>query len=298
MDLITGAMIAYISKEGINKLLGPTFDYMGGELSNYAEKAHINLGKIFKAAYERLGDKINKPGIVSPRVFKKFISEGAYCEDALLAEYWGGVMASARSDDGLEDQQLRMTKLLESMTLSQIKTHYLIYSTILKKSKAFIPYSTLKDHPHTLMLYISCEEYANALSLDIDEDGVIQILSHSLVGLYADSLVEEWTCERKMTLAYTYPAAKKSGLVVTPSMLGMELFLSACGLSFFTHGGSPSFDNLNSPMLTDIKSIEHAVFINRFGDLKQKQEAYREKVSIEFRSKYYPQGKNQKGRKS
>ncbi len=104
-----GAGLAVLaSKDLITKLLGPTAEYIGGELRHLAEKANLNLDSIFNRAMRKLGNKIDTPGSVSPRVLKHVWDEGRFVEDELAAEYFGGLMASARSPDGKDDRVLSL----------------------------------------------------------------------------------------------------------------------------------------------------------------------------------------------
>ena len=72
MDLITAAAVAYVSKDGIEKLLGPTFEYYGQGLKNLTEsfniKAKENLKKIFGRAIVKKGHELEKNGIINPRI--------------------------------------------------------------------------------------------------------------------------------------------------------------------------------------------------------------------------------------
>ena len=42
-----GAIAAYLGKDGLAKILGPTADYLGGELQEFTKKRIDNIGKIF-----------------------------------------------------------------------------------------------------------------------------------------------------------------------------------------------------------------------------------------------------------
>lgn len=53
-----GAGLAILgTKEIIQKILGPTADYIGQELRNYTEKGARNLKSIFTKAEEKLGGR-------------------------------------------------------------------------------------------------------------------------------------------------------------------------------------------------------------------------------------------------
>src|SRR5688500_3074157 len=99
------AVSAYLGlKDLVPKILGPTADYLGGELRTYTEKGASNLRRIVTNAGEKLGDELNKPGQVSPKVLKNVLEEGYFSEDELAAEYFGGVLASSRTTNSRDDR--------------------------------------------------------------------------------------------------------------------------------------------------------------------------------------------------
>ncbi len=49
-----GAVVAYISKDGLNKMLGPTAEYLGDGLKNLVSKRTKNIGTIFQKAEKNL----------------------------------------------------------------------------------------------------------------------------------------------------------------------------------------------------------------------------------------------------
>src|ERR1043166_8770153 len=102
MDLGTGLTLLGASSLAA-KLLGPTFDYMGEGLKVGTQKGVANVGRIFTSAAKKLGPKLEEPGGVQPKVLKGILTEGAFCDDPLAAEYFGGVLASARSGNSRDD---------------------------------------------------------------------------------------------------------------------------------------------------------------------------------------------------
>jgi hypothetical protein len=44
------AVVAYLSKDGVSKLLGPTAEYLGGEMKSLVEKSKQNITSVFKKA--------------------------------------------------------------------------------------------------------------------------------------------------------------------------------------------------------------------------------------------------------
>lgn len=108
MDPITtvGTGLAVIgSKDVLVKILGPTADYVGGEVKNFVQKCNVNLDNIFVRAQKKLGSRIDEPGAVSPRVLKHVLDEGRFCEDSIVADYYGGVLASSKSEVNRDDMR-------------------------------------------------------------------------------------------------------------------------------------------------------------------------------------------------
>ena len=79
-------MALFASKEVLEKLLGPTADYIGQRAKGLVEKCDINLDNIFKRAFKRAGGKIDEPRTVSPRALKEVINEGRFCDETLAAD--------------------------------------------------------------------------------------------------------------------------------------------------------------------------------------------------------------------
>ena len=69
-DATPAASLSGALGDVIKKILGPTAEYLGDELKAYAQKRRENAGKIVLNAEKKLGNKINSPGQVPPKVFK------------------------------------------------------------------------------------------------------------------------------------------------------------------------------------------------------------------------------------
>ncbi len=159
-SLVSTGLMVVVGADAFKRLLGPTADYMGGEFKNLAEKCVTNLGRIFKSATKRLGPKINGPGGISPRVLKQVCSEGAFVEDELAAEYYGGLFASARSPDGKDDRALPLLSIVRDLSVYDLRLHYLIYSMVRaqRHREARIPkrYSVGLADKHTYPVFSLC----------------------------------------------------------------------------------------------------------------------------------------------
>lgn len=88
----------------VEKLLGPTAEYIGSGIQSWTEHRVKNVSDIFRNAQEKLGDRIDQPGAIPPRVLKEVLNEGSFCCDPLTAEYFRGVLASSRSPVSRDDR--------------------------------------------------------------------------------------------------------------------------------------------------------------------------------------------------
>lgn len=223
------AVVAYLSKDGLNKILGPTADYLGTSLKDFAETRAHNVGKIFGNAEKKLGDKINTPGQVPPKVLKTIIDEGSYCNDSIGAEYFGGILASSRTESGRDDRGARISKSLDMLSVYQIRTHFIIYTVIRKlfKDSGFVCNQTDRAK---MQIFIPYDTYLNAMNFDEKEQEQIQsIVNNTFFGLNKEDLIETFYYGPQDHIKIEYPKATDGGIVVQPSAQGTELYLWGYG---------------------------------------------------------------------
>ncbi|MFH1738564.1 MAG: hypothetical protein ABIH23_06115 [bacterium] len=231
MDLGTGLAIigtGNLAKDLIMKLLGPTADYLGGEMKGYAEKGLHNLNNIFSRAIKRLGTKIDEPGRVPPKVLKSVLTDGYFCEDPLTAEYFAGVLAASRSEIERDDRGTTFAQLIGRLSTYQIRTHYILYSLskCVDWPLPFTPLSSQKGHEPRM--YMSLNAYSAALGLAQDENP-LNTVAHSLHGLAREDLVFHIVYGEKEDLGLIQ--VESDGLVAGLSPLGVQFFCWAHGRS-------------------------------------------------------------------
>lgn len=227
-----GAVAAYLSKDGISKILGPTADYLGEGLVNFTKKRVETVGKIFQTAESRLGDGISKPGSVPPKVLKAVLDDGSYSNDELAIEYLGGILASSRTDMGRDDRGARMAKIVDALSTYQLRTHYLIYTTIKHLFSGSGLSLNMEDRPK-MQIFIPFAGYSAAMDFSETESSQIpSLLSHIFFGLHADNLIEgHFQYGDMISMKKVFAGANDSGILCQPSALGAELFLWAFGHS-------------------------------------------------------------------
>lgn len=264
-----GAIGAYLGKDGIQKLLGPTADYLGQGLRDFTQKRSETIVKIFKNAELKLGEKLQQSGEVPPKVLKEIINEGSFSNNSLAVEYLGGILASSRSEQGRDDRGARIAKTIDGLSTYQLRTHYLIYSTIrtLFTGKGL---DIALEGRAKMRIFIPFSSYISAMDFSPTElDQFSSIVSHIFFGLHGDNLLEaDFQYGPKDSISKLFPSASEGGIVCQPSALGTELFLWAFGhadksLEYIfspdllaASDGIPAFITDTSP-ITPLPTIEH-----------------------------------------
>lgn len=237
-----GAVGAYLGKDGVQKLLGPTADYLGQGLRDFTQKRTETIGRIFQNAESKLGEKLENPGQVPPKVLKAVLDDGSFTNDRLAVEYLGGILASSRTEDGRDDRGARIAKTLDALSTYQLRTHYLIYATVRAVFADSGLSLNLNDRPK-MQIFLPFSSYLPAMDFSKSElDQLYSILSHTFFGLHGDNLLEgDWQYGGQDSISKLFPKATDGGIVCQPSSLGAELFLCAFG-----HADKP-LDYLFSP---------------------------------------------------
>ncbi|MDI9872602.1 hypothetical protein [Flectobacillus roseus] len=214
----------------VEKILGPTAEYIGGQLKEWTEKKVKNTANIFKNAEKKLGNKINQDGKVPPKVLKGILEEGAWCEEELQVEYFGGVLASSRSGVSRDDRGAYFVALISRLSTYQLRTHYLIYQSI-KKSFDGQPMNIGDSKDRGKMeLFIPFSTYIGAMDFTQEEiENFQNIMTHSIWGLNKEDLIDEFQYGPLDYIQKRYKDAKESGIILQPTNLGVELFMWAYG---------------------------------------------------------------------
>lgn len=243
MDAGTGLTIlgsAIGSAKLLEKILGPTADYLGRGIENWTQKRIQNVGRIFSKACFKLNNKIDDEGSIPPKVLKAILDDGSFCEDELSAEYFGGVLAASRSNLSRDDRGVYILSCIKKLSSYQIRTHYIFYYTLKILFNGDVDTVTNSIGRSKYLTFIPMESYLNSMAVNQKELKMIDVLiTHSLFGLKKEDLIETFYFGDQATLKTKYNNAKASGILFAPSALGVELFMWAHGaanmpiMSFF-----------------------------------------------------------------
>ncbi|MEO1082517.1 MAG: hypothetical protein AAFY29_23385 [Pseudomonadota bacterium] len=234
-----GAIAAQLQEDGVARLLGPTAEYLGEELEVYTQRRIDNVGRIFARAEAKLGSKLDQPGQVPPKVLKTIINDGCYADNLLAIEYFGGVLASSRTENGRDDRGARIARMVDSMSSFQLRSHFITYAAVASvfQNKSM----SIGDpaHREAMQLFIPYAGWADAMELTNAERQSPQLVSHIWFGLANDGLIgPTWYLGDRESIKQVFDAAPSDGVVCEPSILGAELLLWALG------SGNSSIDDL------------------------------------------------------
>jgi hypothetical protein len=216
------------SKEVLSKLLGPTAEYLGNGMRDLVKISATNVSRIFTIACEKLKDGLDKKGQVNPRILKNILEEGRFVENIFSAEYFGGILASSRNEDGQDDSSLPYINLIKVLPSFHIHLHFIIYSLVakfgaIKRGKS--NYLNIKS----LQLMIPLNQLRKSLSIK-KNDSNIEVWN-ALVNLSENNLIYEHyglktdNSEKKNgEISFDEP-----GIIVRPTEKGAALFLKALG---------------------------------------------------------------------
>jgi hypothetical protein len=199
------------------RVLGPSADAVGEDLRTYTEYRARNVARIV----ERADAKSRSRGAgtrVNPRVAHVLLADGSYCDDELMANYLGGVLAGSRTPDGLDDRAVAWSKVITSLSSLQIRAHYLLYREWAARLRVIAVYDLGVDAVRIqATMEVSSTEFAKLLVAESDvEDN--DAMSHAIGGLARVGLLDA-------KFLYNGELVR-----VIPSIMGLELYGWAQGL--------------------------------------------------------------------
>jgi len=212
----------------IEKILGPTSEYIGEGIKEWTVKKVENTKRIFKNAEEKLGQRIEEPGRVPPKILKSILEDGSWCEEELQADYFGGILASSRSGISRDDRGAYIISIVNKLSSYQLRTHYLFYHALKHHFNGQNINIGISSDRSKMKIYVSIESWIKSISLQPNEIGNLhQIFQHSIWGLNKEQLIDTFKYGGPEDMKYK--DAKQYGVEFNPSLLGIELFLWAYG---------------------------------------------------------------------
>ena len=97
-----------------------TFEEMGDDLAQLYEKGR---NRIFSVARKKIPD-VEDGKRANLRVARDVLWNGAFCDEAIGAEYFGGILAASRTVDGRSDDAIPFVDAVKAMSSSQLRLLY------------------------------------------------------------------------------------------------------------------------------------------------------------------------------
>jgi len=206
----------------LKKVLGPTLDTIGEDLNKIYQ---IGKDKIVEVAKRKISD-IEDGASANLRVSRDVFWNGAFTDEGICAEYFGGILASSRSADGKDDSGVYFVDLIKSLSSAQLRLHYVIYRSLNKlvisdETKRILNVGMSMDLNRLSIYFASVELLKGGLKIDCD-----------LEALYRKGLLHEYEInshkigDTEQELPYTK---------ILPTTLGIQLFSIANNMFQFWH---------------------------------------------------------------
>jgi len=220
-----------------NKLLGKTADAISEDIAALYE---VGRDKLVAAAVRKTKD-VDDGKVANLRVARDAFLNGSFTDEAICAEYFGGILASSRSADGKDDTGVFYTDIIKSLSASQLRFHYIIYHSL---NELWLEMPAEKQRPNAGMgseisqysIWFSTFELT-ALGVDVDKD-LVALRSKELVGMNYEAMAH------KLDDGKEVPYTK-----VQPTSLGIQLYAVA-------HNLLPSWRNLPNEDFGEFPDIQ------------------------------------------
>ena len=245
---ITGAIVAKAMGDSspetqnatnnlIIRILGPSADAIGEALGRYTSYRLRNVGRIMKRADIKSGDEDR--GTANPRVAHKLLEEGSYCDDEIMVDYLGGVLAASRTPSGRDDRAAAWSALVTDLSSLQLRAHFLLYREWAARLHGIEDINVgIEGGRHAAQMQVELYEFQSVLNTDesIDSDAAV---AHAVIGLAREGLLAEaYSIGPKEIMPP--PAALNTEfenlISVRPTTMGVELYGWAQGLPGLSPG--------------------------------------------------------------
>ena len=228
----------------LKKTLGPVLAEIGDDLKNLYAKGR---DKIINKAYKKLDDP-NDGKRANLRLAYATLSNGAFTDDEICAEYFGGILASSRSADGKNDDAMQLLDTIKSLSSKQLHLHYILYRSfnrLLLKHKEQMNVGQGSEVGKKTIWFVAQELQQLGINYDTD-----------LNILHREGLVSAYKIDmHKIDESHILPYAN-----ATPTTYGVLLYAVAhnklAGWREFSTKQFPEFEGIELPKLYEFDITE------------------------------------------
>jgi hypothetical protein len=239
---ITGAIVAKAMGDSspemqkatanlLMRVLGPSADAIGEALGRYTSYRLRNVGRIVKRADLKSGNEDR--GTANPRVAHKLLEEGSYCDDEIMVDYLGGVLAASRTPSGRDDRAVAWSSLVTSLSSLQLRAHFLLYREWAVRLHGLLDVNLgVNEGRNLAVMQIEMTEFCAAL-INQNDISIDAAIGHAIVGLVREGLLGDvyaFGPMAKMPPNMKVKTQYDDVLCVRPTVMGVELYGWAQGL--------------------------------------------------------------------
>lgn len=202
----------------LEKALGPTLEAIGVDFVKLYNSSKIGVSKIAIATKNKLGKSPAKNQKTNLRVTRDVFWNGAFSEEDICAEYFGGVLAGSRSSDGKSDSGIFYLDLIKSLSSNQLRLHYFIYLSLNRHLVGDPSFKNLnvavsEEIQGKPVFFITQELISMGIDIGVD---LLALYSKGLINIFSYN-TEEHPDKHHLTK-------------VTPTTLGVQLFAVAANM--------------------------------------------------------------------
>lgn len=212
----------------LKRLLLPPVDEFAEALRRSVAYRTRNFGRIVDKADKRMH---KGSGLVSQRVAYVLLEEGSLCDDELMAEYLGGLLAGSRSRDGRDDRAISWCKIINGMSWLQVRAHFILYREWAARLQGLNLQLGMGDVQHICRIDLELNEFVSILvdNSGIDSDNAIQ---DALLGLAWLDLINSnsYAIGQRSASPFTQDSPFEEMILAEPTVRGFELYGWAQGL--------------------------------------------------------------------
>ncbi|WP_050918186.1 hypothetical protein [Vibrio campbellii] len=214
-----------------NKLLGKVCETIGQDLDSLYK---VGRDKIIEKATKKVKD-IDDNRQANLRVARDVFTNGSYSDSEICAEYFGGALASSRSEGGQDDEAVNYLNTIKILSSKQLHLHYIIYNALNRlfssyKEKVNFTYESELRHKEVVFTY---HELEVTLGMDVHRNLTI---------LYKEGLISSWEAINNNV---------DSHVKISPTLTGILLYCVAHNelnsWKRFNTKHFGNFENLSTP---------------------------------------------------
>ena len=180
-DSETTKAITLPTKAVLEKAFGPVAGEFGADLLKLYRGGR---DRILIAAIKKIKD-INDGRLANAHVARDVMWNGAIAESEACTEYFAGILASSRSEDGIDDAAIQYAEVVKSLSSKQLHLHYIIYhclGELWRSAGTSINVGHVGDLSRK-SVWFDAVELASKLGLRIETDPTI---------LHKEGLIQGW----------------------------------------------------------------------------------------------------------